>query len=1174
MGGFPAVLALMSAFGLGGMAASEVQAQTISAKRIAQAHRLQPLRKITVGPDDQYDGTLSPDGRYLVYTHKADLVAHLRIQEVKSGEVRDLMPLNADSQEASFAPDGRLAFNYFRYNARGDICVADVARSGFTPLKESGIRCLKRGASDGKTQRSNPFWKSASEVGYLERDVGAIDARIVSENLATGAKSVLAQGRVWSPSMRATGKFLVYNETGSGPGRQLKLKELGTGRIFPVQLQLPGLSGFAELSDDESHVYFSHFINDTNEDHTIDGGDNAVIFRVPVAQVMAAQGKQEILPEQLTSVDTSCSFPVPFRNSLVVTCAFEGSLDVYDLAATGVVPIEWDLRRLKNALDTSRTYHDRILLLNSLKYRFRPQAREMDERLLADHILNDDSLAARFYADRLAREATASEREFLRTLRIYLEARELKSAQPPGAFSREYLRRIQELEARLGKSGAPSRMQSIARGWLKVFSGKPRLGESFIRDVHFKGPGVRRLERVLHFELANEVFSGSLPKRLPELMAAHREAIRAPELDEQSQLFYAFTMLRRLAETVPVPAERIARIGQLDRELPPSASALLKAEIAVLKLIQATDEKSKVAQYAELDKHMIKARSNYFLRQALFIRAIVSFADAAQFRFLEFIAANWLRATSQDDTEFAYAREAFAVASLDRAYDGLAKNQKEYAANFFYQSLSLTDDLESHYGYVVTRASMGERKVIDERYKALQAQNLVADSMNFVRALLQLIDSEPRASQDPAYVAHLDGAIESLQKIEFDRDSPIRYLLLGYCKLEKMRRLASGYEINAELFQDAHRYLMLAYDLSRGNDRIRASALMNLGFLHSRAQNHGLATRFFSLRKRLGFLDQDEHARFTWLYARSLAYSRQPEQGALELSEVPKAEARLELREREAFFLMNAGRFKESAAKYREVLASVDGLNERNRAAIHLSYGYVLLKSGQRKAAADALNVAIESAKKLKPVSRTKEKLIDFHPERILLSAYGFLAQCSTGPARTAALESRLALLLEARGLVDEWPTAVIQTRLQIADSLSGSDEPRAGAAIRLALRETEKYADENQYLGQAVFRATVAGLVESIRRPGSLQSDDRQRLKKLVDNSILAFEAQKAESPLLDFQKVQLRILATASQIPVVADRSKMFQGVLSSVEAARLKSSAPGRWQDVSNLAVALAK
>src|SRR5262245_5100986 len=114
--------------------AAETQAQ----KRLKETLRLTPPQKITVGPDDQYRATVNATGTTLVFTRKSDLVPHLWKQNLATGDVEALLPLSADSQEAALNPDGRMAFTYYKFNARGDICYRPL-----TAAIDAPPTCLK-----------------------------------------------------------------------------------------------------------------------------------------------------------------------------------------------------------------------------------------------------------------------------------------------------------------------------------------------------------------------------------------------------------------------------------------------------------------------------------------------------------------------------------------------------------------------------------------------------------------------------------------------------------------------------------------------------------------------------------------------------------------------------------------------------------------------------------------------------------------------------------------------------------------------------------------------------------------------------------------------------------------------------------------------------------------------
>ena len=54
-----------------------------------------------------------------------------------------------------------------------------------------------------------------------------------------------------------------------------------------------------------------------------------------------------------------------------------------------------------------------------------------------------------------------------------------------------------------------------------------------------------------------------------------------------------------------------------------------------------------------------------------------------------------------------------------------------------------------------------------------------------------------------------------LDQMKDDRDSAIRHLLMGYCKLQKLERQGKGYDLDRGLFEEAHRHFMLTLDQAR-----------------------------------------------------------------------------------------------------------------------------------------------------------------------------------------------------------------------------------------------------------------------------------------------------------------------------------------------------------------------
>ena len=1159
-------------------------AETIVTQRIHSQNRLIPLKKITIGPDDQYHGAVDPGGDWLAFTRKTDLVPHLCKQNLKTGDVSDLLPLSADSQEPAISPEGLLAFTYHKFNARGDICYRSL-EDGSTSASESGIskemrRSSKQNLSDDKVlclkadegERSSPFWKGAKELGYVLRNLRTSNNQIIVQNIETGTRTVLAEGRVWSPAMKPNGQYLFYNELvppksltdNTPPSRGLVMKDLKTGVSRLLRFQLPGFSGFPSVSQDETRIYFSHYLNDTNNDNVIDANDNSVVFSASIA---ALQKGGNSFPEQLTSAESNCSFPRPSQDQLYVTCGFEGSLDIYRIPNSGVVPKNWTSKLLLDAHQTSRTYQERILVLNTLKFRFGEGALPLlEERLFSNHLLADDLTATRYYLDHLVNVSRPSRKQFYHLINLYLSARTLKKSQPADEeVSRKFVSDILEIDSEVSKTSSQGRVQKLIRGMLRTFVNQPQQAMSFLKEAEALRSERDPLERYFYYELANWTLPRVSPKNLSEMANTYHEMMGAKELSHENKIFYAFQFLNFVESKIP-QEERSVFIQKANHDLPETVSTLLKSEIATLDIIRAPERAAKDELYRKLDQLMSNSRADYFLRKALYVRSIVNFAGAGEFRFLNFVATNWLRYTGLQDAEFSHAREVYIHSALDQAYDNFGAKKYELAGNYFYDSLSLTDDLESHYGYIKSMVLRGQRKTLDDRYQNLKNREFIADNIKFVEALLILLDATPDARE----TKHLDQAIERLASMENDTDAPVRYLLLGYCYLDKLMRLADGYTFERNLFDNAHKNLMLAYDIGRGNARIQAAALMDLGLLHQRVQNHGLAVKFFTKRKTLGFLGDEEAVRFAWVFSRSLFYSNQPELAekelgsALDLKQTQVADT--PLLERRAFYLQASRNFAEAVKIYQKLLRTDAVKGDLNLAKVYLSYGYCLLKVKQESGAQAVLKRSIEFMEKLPAIQKGGDRLVDFQPIRLKMVAYGLLSQVGSTPDRLAALEKRRALLEEASKLNEDHLALVIQNRLQAAHLYTQTDPASSAKALREALALAEQLGDsaQGQFLTRAVYQTTLDFLAHGFQYPEFYSSSDRARAATTYQKSIQAYAAQPPQ-PVWESQKLKLKMLW-------VAYNAKMNSQKPNADEIRNLAQSAPSR--ELTSLAEALVR
>lgn len=1148
---------------------TETHAETITSQRISSTLRFVPLKKMTIGPDDQYHGTVDPSGQILAFTRKSDLVSHICQQKLSSGEVTDLLPLTADSQEPAFNSEGEMTFTYYKFRAAGDICYKSLKNS---KNPDDALTCLK--ADDGES--STPFWKSSKELGYLLKDPWSKKSKIVIANLESGTQQTLAEGQIWSPSMKPGGRFLFYNEMIQKSGslqRVLILKDLQTQKTKIVQFALPGISGFPAVSDDEKYLFFSHYLNDTNNDNLIDGNDNSVIFRAPIAAIL---GEDKIFPEQLTSVESNCSFPKPFKEVIYATCAFEGALDIYEIPTTGIVPSQWTEATLKNAHQTRRSYAERILVLNTLKYRFPQRSNtSLEERILSNHIMADDLASSKYYLQHIRTLIEPEKVPFFSILNQYLEAREKKKIQKSEevtpSLEKEVLRTVREIDL---IQGYP-RFKKIIKGLLFSFLNQTQRSASYLKEIQFDSRTLP-LERYFYFELARWTLPRIQPKQ--DLNQVYRQMMIAPELSEESQIYYTFQFLSDLQASHKSIQFRISKINQEIKSkngiLSSPISTLLQSEASTLKLVSALSENEKSAAYRELDQLMSSSRNDYFLRKALYIRSILNLTDAGEFNFMSLIATNWLRYTQLQDTEFATAREVVSISNLDQAYDALGKNNSSLAANYFYGSLTLTDDLESHFGYIQSKVSNNQRDLLNSRYQNLKDHQQIEDHLKFVEALLILIDARP---ESPQSVDELNRALEKLLTMKEDRDSPVRYLLMGYCSLEKLFRLSSGFEFEQELFENAHRNLMLALDQGWDNTRIQASALMNLGLLHQRVQNHGLAVKFFTRRKALGFTTEEESAQFAWFYGRSLFFNHQADPASEEVRQALSsknlpARYKIPLQERQGFYLTSAGKFSEAAQIYNQVLQKPqpDLLNPTNLAKIYLNYGYTLFKLKQENEAKKALRQSLKYSEQLKSIPRGGQRSIDFHPVRLKLIAYGLLSQMGPASERLIALEKRNTSLKESKDLLEGGLSTLIQNELQIAAIIQSSDPKKAAQHLNEALKGAEQVGDLNESLSVAVHRATVNFLAHSILHPQFFEAKSSERIRKVVEKSLQSYAQQELNQPLLTYQKLKIQMLWAAFSVQVLksGDPQELLK-ISGSESMKRLKQTLPTPWAELTFLA-----
>jgi len=122
-----------------------------------EQNRLIPLSKITVGPWDNFESSVSAGDGKLYYTRDRIQIPRVYRQDLTSNRAEVFIGENGDAKDPVLGPGSRMAFTYYRNDAQGDVCIIGLA--------DKKIQCL----TDNHAVDEAPFWIDADRLGYLSR---------------------------------------------------------------------------------------------------------------------------------------------------------------------------------------------------------------------------------------------------------------------------------------------------------------------------------------------------------------------------------------------------------------------------------------------------------------------------------------------------------------------------------------------------------------------------------------------------------------------------------------------------------------------------------------------------------------------------------------------------------------------------------------------------------------------------------------------------------------------------------------------------------------------------------------------------------------------------------------------------------------------------------------------
>lgn len=958
----------------------------LSKNVVNKRHR---LKKITVGPEDNFDPVVSSGA--LLFSKSSNLRYSIYRQSLEDGSLDILVSPEADSKDARISENGKkVVFTYFGYDAKGDVCTLDLSSK-----KES---CLKRAESI----ESNPIWLDNEQFIFLRQSKDNLNSsQLIKYDMQR--EVVLLEGQISSPAVIHGANRIVINERSKSGLHRLLTIDL-EGRIKArSQINLPGITGSLSFGSQAGWLYFSQFLNDTNHDQRIDALDHGVVFRVRAENL--EQGGA-VFPEQLSSSDSNCRLPFPTNDDLYLTCDFEGSLDIYRLPSSGLLPRNWGEKLLWEAHDSARSYQERLLILNVIRYRLQTaKQKKIKERILINHVQNLDFSASKFYANQLKQDSAAEKKEYFSALTLFLKIFEDKLRQSSKVVSLSYAKRLKNLSRQISQvRDEDMRLlleASLAYSYNHMPTARKQLSNLWKKT---KKPEVKYLSLIL----AKNLYS-------PEdkvWLNFYRDMLSFKSLNQQSRIYYAYHYLLLINSYSQAKYQKMINLVKRKLLAEDSLLDLFHAESLSRQLASEIDQKKGDSIYREISKIIKSTRSNLQLRRAIYITMLRHLRRAEKFRYMGFIANDWLRYTDLRHAEISYAMEQYTISLLDDGYSYLSKKNYDKASGLFYTAVRSTDDLEAHLQFTKLESKKnglaGVQKSLS-RLKKIKAISSDSERFSRISFELDLIQGRNRDQQ-----VNINELISDLNELNDDTliNPGMKYLSLGVVYHRSMLKKANRYELDLDTFSKAHRAYMLALDLGRDNDRIVARVLENLGRLHFRAGNYELAYGFLSRRTKIGFANQEGKMAFDWLYAKSSYYVDHPEK-SYKIMKASLAEGVSEaylsaFKERAAFYALVSSQWSESSKLYEQLL-------ERNwstyqEAVLRLSYGYALSKLKRKQHAKKQVLKSLELVPQDAPWPlMNSELLVPFNPLRHRMLAYGLLAKWSQGAKAIKFRESRIA---------------------------------------------------------------------------------------------------------------------------------------------------------------------
>jgi hypothetical protein len=1084
------VLAVGSA---GSAEAAPLEAGSRTAAPVAEVPRAirEPVR-LSAGASSDLMGVLGSGEKSLYFVSDASgTLDIMRQAPVQSGPVTVSGGLG-DAAWPQISPDGKhIAYISFENDSTGDACVRDISE------REVGkATCL----TNAESAELMVLWWNDTSLAVLSRPGLHGDFQLLRMPIDGGAPSPMVARNMVGVALSPDRRWLAYipvNKASRDVGvnfaqraaEGVGLQRLGTDAPPSLYVPpLPGVTGSVAFSLGGDFLEFTQFLNDTNRDGSIDGDDNAVLFRVPFRGGAASPLSNADEPEQLTSARWDCHYPAPGKSQLIASCSHEGSLDVYSLPLEGAVPREWDSARLVAESAVARDLWTRLLLAaRRLALAPGPEAKEpILLEMMGLHLELGEYEAAIYYADN--RLVSEDARRFGHVIGELARHRRADLALIRGETSAQYIE-SERARAHAVRQQMPNAALPLAQlSWLVISEIEDDIGDKAAALATFQKLDTGQLELPILAALA-----GRRAERLyrlyadrPRLLDTYRVLSALPKLSMAGRLEYAERFVTELARgrTRAAQVDAItAAQAQVD------ASSELGLRLAVEKILSNLDDARQETVRAELFE-LYKQNKDVDRRRALVLSTLSAGARAGneyvQYQFV----TSWVSSLDRRNPERKYAEELYDDIVLDRAYGEGRQGRPDESRGYFYGATLATDSLEAHIGFIEARIAEGGpnvrndavQKNIDEVYAKRFARDPDSPGYAFVKAY-RIARELPHEVDAGRHERGVSRAIELLARVaeELPKQAQV-HQLWGFVLHQRARRAGSR-----EAAVAANRQYLLALDLARDDDRLTATLLHRLGLLQASLGNHGAALRYLRRRDELPHVRKDEELGLRVAIARSAWHSGDNELAKAQMlaaAELVQKTAGLERYEalvvdRLGLALAAAG----DAHAARDRYAELDGLLQRdpvtlplNQVKAKVGLAASALVSGQARKAIDSLTQAERVLNESEPLDPEpdvvwRRSLVDnYHYSsvqyRALVAGLRAGADRALGDYQAALAATRSRVELLEKRLSE---TAADEDRLELAQAYHHlarlhdnlGDPSEAVRAVERGLALSDEY-DEN----------------------------------------------------------------------------------------------------------------